>query len=319
MKGELPIEKPLQELESKINELKKLSSHADIDLSVEINALEEKAKNFKRDFFQNLNSWDKVKMARHPQRPFTLDIVERIFQNFTELHGDRSFRDDPALIGGLAYFDDKKILIIGQQKGRDTKQNLARNFGMLYPEGFKKGARLMRMAEKFSLPIISFIDTPGAYPGIGAEERGQFVAIAENLMLMSQLRVPIIIVVIGEGGSGGALGISVGDRILMLEHSIYSVISPEGCASILWRDASKADQAAKALKLTAQDLIKFKIIDEIIKEPLEGAHTDYNLTARNIKESIKRHLSELEKICIEELVELRYEKYRKIGIFREGD
>ncbi len=318
MKGELPIEKPLQELEAKILELKKLSAHADIDLSAEINALEEKARNFKKDFFQNLNPWDKVKVARHPQRPFTLDIVERIFQDFTELHGDRIFRDDPAIIGGPAFLDGQRVMVMGHQKGRDTKKNLARNFGMPYPEGFKKAARLMKMAEKFSLPVISFIDTPGAYPGIGAEERGQFVAIAENLLMMSQLKVPVIVVVIGEGGSGGALGISVGDRILMLEHSIYSVISPEGCASILWRDAGKADEAAKALKLTAQDLIKFNIIDEIIPEPLEGAHTDIDFTSENIKIAIKKNLEEIKKIPVKKIVELRYEKYRKIGVFKEG-
>ena len=317
MKDELPIEKSIHKLEEKIAELKKLSANADINLSSEINALEEKAKKFKQEFYQNLNSWDKVKIARHPQRPLTLDYIENLFQDFTELHGDRSFRDDPAIVGGLAYFENKKVLVIGHQKGKDTKKNLARNFGMPYPEGYKKAARLMKMAEKFNLPIICFIDTPGAYPGIGAEERGQFLAIAENLMLMAHLNVPIVVTIIGEGGSGGALGIGVGDRVIMLENSVYSVITPEGCASILWRDASKADEAARALKLTAQDLIKLKIIDEIIEEPLGGAHIDYSTSFENVKASIIRNLNELLQIPKEELLDLRYKKFRAMGIFKE--
>lgn len=317
MRDELPIEKSIKELEEKIKELKKLSVHADINLSTEIKALEEKSEKFKLDYYQNLNAWDKIKLARHPQRLITLDYVENIFKDFTELHGDRSFRDDPAIIGGLAYFNSKPVMIVGHQKGKDTKKNLARNFGMPYPEGFKKAARLMKMAEKFNVPIISFIDTPGAYPGIGAEERGQFVAIAENIMLMSQLTVPIIIVVIGEGGSGGALGIALGDRVLMMENAYYSVISPEGCASILWRDAAKADEAAKALKLTAQDLIKLEIIDEIIMEPLGGVHKDHALSINNVKKVIAKHLGELEKLSTDELLEKRYEKFRKMGVFEE--
>jgi len=317
MKDDMSIEKSIIELEAKITELKKLSVHADIDLTKEIHALEGKAEKFKKEFYQNLNAWDKVKMARHPERPLTMDFIKNMFKDFTELHGDRIFRDDPAIVGGLAYLEDKPVIIIGHEKGKDTKEKLARNFGMPYPEGFKKAARLMKMAEKFKLPIISFVDTQGAYPGIGAEERGQFVAIAENLRLMSQLKIPIIIVVIGEGGSGGALGIAVGDRVLMLENAYYSVISPEGCASILWRDAGKADEAAKALKLTAQDLIKLKIIDEIITEPLGGAHKDYNLTIKNVKFAIEKNLKELEKISPEQLVELRYEKFRVMGIFEE--
>ena len=313
----MSIEKSIIELEEKIKELKKLSGHADIDLTKEINALEQKAEKFKEEFYQNLDAWDKVKMARHPERPLTMDFMKNMFTEFTELHGDRAFKDDPAIIGGLAYFDDKPVMVLGHEKGKDTKKKLSRNFGMPYPEGFKKAARLMKMAEKFKIPLISFIDTQGAYPGIGAEERGQFVAIAENLRLMAHIKVPIIIIVIGEGGSGGALGIAVGDKVLMLENAYYSVISPEGCASILWRDAAKADEAARALKLTAQDLMRLKIIDEIIKEPLGGAHKDCNSTIEEVKNIIRKHLTELEALSTDELLEQRYKKFRAMGIFEE--
>ncbi|MBU2567822.1 MAG: acetyl-CoA carboxylase carboxyltransferase subunit alpha [Elusimicrobia bacterium] len=258
----------------------------------------------------------KVLLARHPKRPYTLDYISAMFTDFTELHGDRAFADDKAIVAGLAVFDETPVLIMGQQKGRTVEENIERNFGMMHPEGYRKALRLMKLAEKFSKPIIIFIDTPGAYPGIGAEERGQSEAIARNLREMSVIRTPVICVVIGEGGSGGALGIGVADRILMLENSYYSVISPEGCAAILFRDASKNDEAAAALKLTAQDLYQTGIIDEIIQEPAEGAHADPVGASRNISDSLKKHLVELKTIPVRELLVKRYRKYRKIGAFQ---
>lgn len=311
------FEKPIIELESKVAELKRFSEDKGLDLSEEIDVLEDRLESLKKEIYGNLNPWQKVQIARHPKRFLTSDYISVITQDFIELHGDRMFGDDKALIGGLCTVEGKKIMLIGHQKGHDTKENIQRHFGCAHPEGYRKAMRLMRAAEKFKLPVVCFIDTPGAYPGVGAEERGQALAIAENLRDMMFLRTPILIVVIGEGGSGGALGIGVGDRILMLENSYYSVISPEGCASILWRDAAKAPMAAETLKLTAQDLLNLGIIDEIIPEPLGGAHKDSHLTAENLKETLLRNLDELSRKDIDILLEERYDKFRKIGEFEE--
>lgn len=311
----LAFEKPILELERKIEELKSFTSSEKIDLSSEIKRLEEKLGGVKREIFENLTPWQRVQIARHPKRPYTLDYIDIIMKDFIELHGDRTFYDDKAMVCGLAKVDNQKIAIIGHQKGRDTKENLLRNFGSPHPEGYKKAIRIMKLAERFEIPIVVFIDTPGAYPGIGAEERGQAQAIAYNLREMARLAVPIIIFVIGEGGSGGALGIGVGDRVCILENAYYSVISPEGCAAILWRDRAKAPEAAEALKLTAKDLLELHIVDEIIKEPLGGAHRDHQATAAEIKKVIKKYLSELKKLSKEELLEGRYKKFRQIGHF----
>jgi acetyl-CoA carboxylase carboxyl transferase subunit alpha len=315
----LDFEKPVVELERKIEELKRLSSDEKLNLSSEIKNLEEKLKKVKKDIYENLTPWQRVQIARHPKRPYTLDYISTIMTDFVEVHGDRSFSDDKAMICGFAKINGSKVCIIGHQKGRDTKENVARNFGSAHPEGYRKAIRVMKMAEKFELPVICFIDTPGAYPGVGAEERGQAGAIAYNLREMSALEVPIVIMVIGEGGSGGALGIGVGDRICVLENAYYSVISPEGCASILWRDRAKAPNAAKVLKLTSDDLYELGIIDDVIKEPLGGAHRDPEMTANNIKKKITKYLNEFDKLSKKELVEERYEKFRKMGIFEEGD
>jgi acetyl-CoA carboxylase carboxyl transferase subunit alpha len=313
----LEFEKPLVELEKRIEELRKFTSGEKIDFSEEIRKLEEKAKRLKKEIFGNLTPWHKVQIARHPQRPYLLDYAELIFKDFLELHGDRTFADDKAIVGGLARLDDKPVVLIGQQKGRSTKDNLSRNFGMPHPEGYRKALRLMKLAEKFNKPIITFIDAPGAYPGVGAEERGQAEAIARNLRELSSLKVPIIVTITGEGGSGGALAIGVGDRILMLEHSYYAVCTPEACASILWKDSSKAYEAVKYMHITAEDLLKLGLIDEIVKEPLGGAHRDYKLTASNLKKALKKHASELADIPSRELVEKRYEKFRRMGEFIE--
>ena len=313
----LEFEKPIVELERKIEELRKLSSDEGMDLSSEIKKLEEKLEKLKKDIFENLTPWQRVQIARHPKRPYTLDYINTIMTDFVELHGDRAFSDDRAIITGFAKINGNKICIIGHQKGRDTKENLERNFGSAHPEGYRKAIRMMKVAEKFKVPVVCFIDTPGAYPGIGAEERGQAGAIAYNLMEMFTLSIPMIIIVIGEGGSGGAIGIGVGDRICVLENAYYSVISPEGCASILWRDRAKAPEAAKVLKLTANDLYELGIIDDVIKEPLGGAHRNPQEIANNIKKKIIKYLDELEKVPKKELLEKRYEKFRKIGIFEE--
>ncbi len=265
----------------------------------------------------NFSPWQKVQLARHPKRPYTLDYTGLIMKDFIELHGDRHFADDKSIVGGMAKFEGHTVMVIGHQKGRDTHDNLMRNFGMPHPEGYRKALRLMKMAEKFNISILSFIDTPGAFPGIGAEERGQSEAIAMNLFEMSQIRVPIIVIIVGEGGSGGALGIGVGDRILMLENAIYSVISPEGCAAILWKDQSASQIAAQALKLTAQDLYKLEVIDEIICEPRGGAHENYEEIAHIVKKAIHRNLVQLRKMNIEDMLKQRYDKLRKIGQFRE--
>jgi acetyl-CoA carboxylase carboxyl transferase subunit alpha len=311
----MEFEKPLMELEKKIEELGELSR--DMDLSAEIAKLEKKADKMRSDIFSNLSRWQTAQIARHINRPFTMDYLNLIFTEFTELHGDRLFGDDHAIVGGLARLDNEPVMVIGHQKGRDTKEKVYRNFGMPNPEGYRKALRLMQMAEQFKLPIITFVDTPGAYPGIGAEERGQAEAIARNLREMASLTVPIIVVITGEGGSGGALAIAVGDRILMLEHSVYAVISPEGCAAILWSDGTKGAQAAEALKLTAKDIKELEVIDEIIKEPIGGAHRDHEAMAKTLHEALVRNLGELKKMKGDKLVEERYQKFRRMSRFVE--
>lgn len=318
MEYRLEVERPLMELEEKIDALKRLNASGNVDLSREIASLEAKAGRLKHDIFKNLVPWDRVQLARHKERPSTLDYIKMLCDEFLELHGDRSFSDDPAIIGGFATLSGRKIMVLGHQKGKDTKENLYRNFGMPNPEGFRKAARIMSLADKFGIPIVSFIDTPGAYPGIEAEERGQFLSIAKNLQLMAVIKVPIIVVIIGEGGSGGALAIGMGNRILILENAVFSVISPEGCASILWRDGKKAPEAAEVLGLTSQDLLRLKIADEIVPEPLGGAHKHYEETANNLLKSIVVHLEKLTSISPDELVKQRYEKFRHIG-FISGD
>lgn len=313
----LIFEREIIELEKKINELKNLTDIGEENLHSEIDNLANKLNKVKENIYKNLTPAQKVMVARHPNRPYTLDYIKLIFTDFIELHGDRLYRDDPAIVGGVAKFEGDYVVIVGHQKGRNTKENIYRNFGMAHPEGYRKSLRLFRQAAKFNRPIITFIDTPGAYPGIGAEERGQAEAIAKNLMEMAGLPVPIITVISGEGGSGGALGIAIANKVLMLEHSIYSVISPEGCASILWKDASYSEKAAEYLKLTADDIIKFNVIDEIIPEPFGGAHRDHMKTAENVAEVLKKHLKELKKMTPEELIEQRIDKYRNIGVFGE--
>lgn len=311
----LDFEKPILELERKIEELKKFTFSEKIDLSSEIKKLDDKLERVKREVFENLTPWQRVQIARHPKRPYTLDYISLIMTDFVEIHGDRVFGDDRALICGFARIDGQKIIVMGHQKGRDTKENLMRNFGSAHPEGYRKAIRVMKLGEKFKLPVVVFIDTPGAYPGIGAEERGQAEAIAHNLMEMARLKTPIVVVVIGEGGSGGALGVGIGDRICVLSNAYYSVISPEGCAAILWKDRAMAPEAAKALKLTAHDLLDFGLIDEIIVEPLGGAHRDPQAMAQTIKVSVTKYLKELSALAPDKLIEARYEKYRKIGAF----
>ncbi len=311
----LDFEKPIYELEAKLEEMKSLSDNLDIEN--EIKKIEDKVKQLKESVYKDLTRWQRVQLARHPDRPYTLDYIYAMTNNFVELHGDRGYKDDKAIVGGFAMIDEFKVMIIGHQKGRDTKSNLYRNFGMPNPEGYRKALRLMKLAEKFNKPVITMIDTPGAYPGIEAEERGQAEAIARNLFEMSRLRVPIIVVIIGEGASGGALGIGVGDRILMLENCWYSVISPESCSSILWRSWDYKEQAAEALKLTAPDLIEQKLIDRIIPEPLGGAHKDYDQISATLKLTLKEELANLIKIKPEKLIEQRLEKFGKMGAFIE--
>jgi acetyl-CoA carboxylase carboxyl transferase subunit alpha len=319
----LEFEKPIEELEMKIEELKRLSNGKDIDISGEIKRLEKKAKDRRSEIFSTLTPWQKTSVARHPDRPYTLDYINLMTDDFIELHGDRRFSDDPSIVGGLAKIREQTVIIIGHQKGRGTKERINRNFGQPHPEGYRKSLRLMRLADKFKKPVITLIDTPGAYPGIGAEERGQAEAIAVNLMEMSRLKVPIISIVIGEGGSGGALAISVSDRLFMLEHAIYSVISPEGCAAILWQkggDIGTEDysRVANSLKLTAQDLLRFKIVDDIIPEPLGGAHRDPEGMAQKISELILKTIEELKGKTPGKLIEERYKRLRKIGSFQEA-
>ncbi len=313
MAANLEFEKPIQELENKINELRKFSNDKGIDLSNEIAILEKRAMEVRESIYGDLNSWQHVLIARHPERPNTYDYINYIFEDFIELHGDRCFGDDPAVVGGIGRFNGRAVTVIGQLKGKDTKENLARNFGMAHPEGYRKAMRLMKQAEKFKRPVICFIDTPGAYPGIGAEERGQFEAIARSILVMSALRVPIITVVIGEGFSGGALGIGVGDRILMQEHAIYSVITPEGYASILWKDSSRARDAAEAIRIIARDIHDLGVADKIIPEPLGGAHRDPEAAADLLEKALAESLDELLVLTTEELMAQRYEKFRSIG------
>ncbi|MGW8956462.1 acetyl-CoA carboxylase carboxyltransferase subunit alpha [Paenibacillus sp. NPDC055715] len=313
MAGELPYEKPLVEMRQKIEELKQFGRDKQIDFTDEINRLEERYLQMEEEIYTNITAPQKMHVARHHQRPTSLDLIGQVFTDFIELHGDRLYGDDLAVVGGIAKLNGISVTVIGQQRGKDTKDNIARFFGSAHPEGFRKGLRLMQQADKFKRPIITFIDTKGAYPGNTAEERGQSEAIARNLREMAKLSVPVICVVIGEGGSGGALAFAVGNRVLMLEHAIYSAISPNGAASILWKDASKADQAAEAMKITANDLLRMKVIEDIVPEPKGGAHRNYEVTAAAIKESLQRHLADLLNMNCDELREDRYQKFRKIG------
>lgn len=315
MAAEMPFEMPLIEMRKKIEELKHFGQEKGIDFTDEIARLEDRYKQLEEEIYATISAPQKMHLARHQQRPTSLDLIQLIFTDFIELHGDRMFGDDLAVVGGIAKLNDLPVTVLGQQRGKDTKDNIARFFGSPHPEGFRKALRLMKQAEKFKRPIITFIDTKGAYPGNTAEERGQSEAIARNLMEMSILSVPVICVIIGEGGSGGALAMAVGNRVLMLEHAIYSVISPNGAASILWKDASRADQAAEAMKITAEHLLELEVIEEVIPEPRGGAHRDYEATAAAIKESLCRHLDELSVMNVHELREDRYLKFRKIGKF----
>ncbi|TDJ56314.1 MAG: acetyl-CoA carboxylase carboxyltransferase subunit alpha [Gemmatimonadetes bacterium] len=314
----LEFEKPLLELEREIDDLKRVGTKRDIDISQELEQLDTKLAVLRQHIYQHLTPIQRVQVARHPRRPYTLDYLSTIFTDFIELHGDRHFRDDPSIVGGWARIGGLSVMVIGHQKGRDTKENLKRNFGMPHPEGYRKALRLMHQAAKFSAPVVTLIDTPGAYPGLGAEERGQSEALARNIVEMAALPTPIVAVVIGEGGSGGALAIGVADRILMLENSVYSVISPEGCAAILWKDASQRERAADALKLTAPDLERLGVIDEIVEEPIGGAHTDPEATAEALRESLIRNLAELRKLKPDKLVRRRAEKFGRIGAYSEA-
>ncbi|RKL66707.1 acetyl-CoA carboxylase carboxyl transferase subunit alpha [Salipaludibacillus neizhouensis] len=315
MSEQLPFEKPIIELRNKISELKTFTREKDIDLSDEIKKLEVRLEQLEEDIYGNMTAWDRVQLARHSKRPTTLDYIEHLFTNFMELHGDRFYGDDAAIVGGIAKFEGEPVTVIGHQRGKGTKDNLKRNFGMPHPEGFRKALRLMKQAEKFNRPVICFIDTKGAYPGKSAEERGQSEAIAKNLIEMAGLRVPIVCIVIGEGGSGGALALGVGDRICMLENSTYSVISPEGAAALLWKDAGQAKRAAETMKITAPDLKELELIDEMIPEIRGGAHRNLEAQSGYIRQTLKSALLELNKIDRNDLVEKRYEKFNKIGEF----
>ena len=314
----LDFEQPIAELEAKIDELRFVGDDSQVNLSAEIRRLKSKSEALTRNIFSSLTAWQVAQVARHPQRPFALDYIERLFTDFEELHGDRTYADDPAIVGGLGRFDGRPVVVIGQQKGRDTKAKVHRNFGMPRPEGYRKALRLMHMAEKFGMPVITLIDTPGAYPGIGAEERGQSEAIARNLLEMSGLKTPIIAVVIGEGGSGGALAIGVADHILMLQYSIYSVISPEGCASILWKSAEKSADAAEAMGITAGKLFELGLVDEVVAEPLGGAHRDVAAMADTLRAAIARYLGRLDNLPLDQLLTTRYQRLVSTGRFREG-
>ncbi len=313
----LEFEKPLEEVFEKLEKLRAIQAQGKMDMSEEIRQLEKRVESRRREIFSRLNPIQIVQVARFIRRPTMLEYADMIFEDFVELHGDRNFSDDAAMVAGIARLGGRSIVAVGQQKGHSTKENLARNFGMANPEGYRKALRVMRLAERYGKPIISFVDTPGAYPGIGAEERGQAEAIAKNLREMAELTVPFITVITGEGGSGGALGIGMGNRVLMMEFSVYSVISPEGCASILFRDATRANEAAVAMKITAKDLLELGVIDDIIKEPLGGAHNDPELAAKNIKSAIIKHLEPLLALSHRELIADRYNKYRKMGIYNE--
>ncbi|MBU7320396.1 acetyl-CoA carboxylase carboxyltransferase subunit alpha [Paenibacillus oleatilyticus] len=315
MASEMPFEQPLVELRAKIDELRKFGADKQIDFSEEIKRLEQRLEQLETELYAGMSTKQKMQVARHPQRPTTLDYIQHLFTDFIELHGDRLFGDDLAIVGGIARFNGIPVTVVGHQKGKDTKDNIARHFGSPHPEGFRKALRFMKQADKFKRPIITFIDTKGAYPGNAAEERGQGEAIARNLMEMASLRVPVLCVVIGEGGSGGALALGVGNRVFMLENAIYSVISPEGAASILYKDASKSMEAAEAMKITADEILKLGVIDAIIPEPKGGAHRDVALQAESIKQMLWTHLQELLKMTENELIEDRYNKFRQIGRF----
>lgn len=313
----LDFEQPIAELESKIEELRYVQDDSALDISEEIGRLQKKSQGLTKDIYAKLTPWQISQVSRHPQRPYTLDYLQNIFTDFEELHGDRAYADDPAIVGGLARFNGQSVMVIGQQKGRDTKEKIYRNFGMPRPEGYRKALRLMRLAEKFSIPIMTFIDTPGAYPGIGAEERGQSEAIARNLYVMAELRVPIICTIIGEGGSGGALAIGVGDVMQMLQYSTYSVISPEGCASILWKSADKAPEAAETLGITASRLKTFGLVDKIVNEPLGGAHRDADQMMQAMKKALQESLRQVQEQPIDALLKTRFERLMGYGKFKE--
>ncbi len=317
MPSVLDFEAPIAEIEAQLDELRNMPGMGTDQMTKECAGLEAKLAKVRANIYKRLTPQQKVMVARHPDRPYTLDYINNIFTDFTELHGDRLFRDDQAIICGMAKLNGEPVMVMGHQKGRNTKENILRNFGMVNPEGYRKTQRMMEMAERFKRPVITFVDTPGAYPGIGAEERGQAEAIAKSLMKMAELTVPMVTVIAGEGGSGGALAIAMGNRVGMLEHSIYAVISPEGCASILWKDASYAGRAAEALKLTSKDLKELNVIDEIIEEPMGGAHRNYKQTAENVKNFILSSLDDLKKMTPEQLFEDRYQKYRNMGVFAE--
>jgi acetyl-CoA carboxylase carboxyl transferase subunit alpha len=314
----LDFEQPIAELEAKIDELRFVGDDSEVNIGEEIGRLKSKSEALTRSIFSDLSAWQISQLARHPMRPYTLDYLPLVFDGFRELHGDRMYADDHAIVGGLARLAGRAVMVIGHQKGRDTKERVRRNYGMPKPEGYRKAQRLMQLAEKFSLPVITLIDTPGAYPGVGAEERGQSEAIARSLFLMAELETPIISVVIGEGGSGGALAIGVGDRLLMLQYAVYSVISPEGCASILWKSAEKARDAAEAMRITAKSLHQYELIDEIVAEPLGGAHRDPAAAAETLKNALIRHLDELEAGDIGQVLEKRRQRLASIGEFRDG-
>ena len=314
----LDFEKPLLELERQIEELKRVGEEREIDVAEELGLLQAKLESLREEIYRNLTPMQRVSVARHPRRPYSLDYLGSIFTDFVELHGDRHYRDDLAIVGGWARLAGTSVMVMGHQKGRDTRENLKRNFGMPHPEGYRKALRLMKLAARFHAPVITLIDTPGAYPGLGAEERGQSEALATNILEMAVLPTPIVTAVIGEGGSGGALALGVSDRVLMFENSVYSVISPEGCAAILWKDASQRERAAEALKLTSSDLLSFNIIDEVITEPIGGAHQDPDAAGESLREALIRHVGELKKIRPEKLVRRRAEKYATMGVFTEA-
>jgi acetyl-CoA carboxylase carboxyl transferase subunit alpha len=313
----LDVEKPLQELERQIEDLRRLSDERGLDVAEESRLLQQKLDAMRQEIYRGLTPMQRVLLARHPKRPYTLDYLTGVFTDFVELHGDRLYRDDPAIVGGWARLGGESVMVIGHQKGRDTKENIRRNFGMPHPEGYRKALRLMRLAARFEAPVVTLIDTPGAYPGLGAEERGQSEALATNILEMCSLPTPIVAVVVGEGGSGGALALGVADRVLMFENSVYSVISPEGCAAILWKDATQRERAAEALKLTAEDLHRLKLIDEVIPEPLGGAHQDPEAAGEALREALIRHVGELRRTRAERLVRRRAEKYAAMGTFAE--
>lgn len=318
MRHYLDFEKPLADIHEEMERLRSSAGGNEKSIEKELERLTKKARQIEGDLYKKLTPWQQTQLARHPERPSMLEYLEKFVDGFLQLHGDRAFRDDPALVGGLGRLGHREVVLIGNQKGRNLKTRVLRNFGMAHPEGYRKALRLMRFAERFGKPVICFIDTPGAYPGMGAEERGQSEAIATNMLVMSRLRVPIVVVIIGEGGSGGALAVGVGDRVLMLEHSVYSVISPEGCAAILWKDGAKSAQAAEALKMTSTDLLHLGIVDQVLPEPLGGAHHDMHQMARTIRDAIVHHLDELADMDPEARVNARYEKFRAMGQFAEG-